>query len=97
MKTYKEIITHENKEIQISLWFRKNSEYGSGYVATVIPIKRTHTPGYTLTESGCFTGFNKLLLPKERQHAAYFKQALNILNKEKEDLIQHLLKISNNE
>lgn len=89
MIKHKEYITKDNQEYKLSLWFRKKSEYSSGYVVTVIPVKRTFKELYSLEEYGCFTGFNKLLLEKERQHPAYFKQALIILNKEKESLVEY--------
>lgn len=89
MILYKEYITKDNQEYKISVWFRKNSEYSSGYVVTVIPVKRTSKELYSLEEYGCFTGFNKLLLEKQRKHPIYFKQALSILNQEKESLVEY--------
>jgi len=80
MSLHKEIhtITIDDKpqEIQISISYSKNV----GYRVTVIPIRRTQGEGFTLTESGAFTGFIDTLLIVGRQSDKRFKQAIEIFN-----------------
>ena len=68
-------INDEPQEIQISISYIKTL----GYRVTVIPVKRTKGEGFTLTESGAFTGFNDTLLAVGRQSDKRLKQAIEIL------------------
>ena len=51
-----------------------------GYQVTATPVKRTQRDGYTMEESGAFTGFNDCLFEVDRQSSKRLATAIVILS-----------------
>ena len=92
MTLHKEYHTLENGQtIKFSVFFNQelrtwatSQPIEKGYRVTVVPVKITQFDGYTVEETGAFTGFGDTLLVVDRQSAKRLKQAIGILNERKE-------------
>ena len=52
-----------SNQIEIITWYTP----GEGYKATVLPVRISQREGYSLQESGCYTGFNIRIMPCSRR------------------------------
>lgn len=64
-----------------------------GYQASIIPVKRTFGEGYTMEETGAFTGFNTCLLEVDRQSKKRLEKAIQILHERGEEFSNYLKSI----
>jgi hypothetical protein len=86
-KEYEKLNDHE---IKFSIVFNKsltnwatNQPKKVGYYVSVMPVKRTNQDGFSIEESGAFTGFNACLLEVDRQSKKRLAAALAILQEKK--------------
>lgn len=86
MILHKEYHKVRGQEIKFSISFNRDRVNWAtsqpkklGYQVTVTPVKRTERDGYTIEETGAFTGFNDNLLEVERQSNKRLQQAKYIL------------------
>lgn len=74
------------QEIKISLSYRTDTiswatsqKIEPGYYCTCLPVKRTKGEGYSMEESGAFTGFNLTILPCNRRSSKREQEAAKIM------------------
>lgn len=60
-----------------------------GYRVTVLPVKITQHDGYSIEETGAFTGFNDTLLEVDRQSKKRLQTAISILAERKEKYLNY--------
>ena len=97
MSLHKEFWKIGDQEIQASIYFNRDKINWAtsqpkkiGYNVSVIPVKRTKLEGgFTMSESGAFTGFNDCLLEVERQSSKRLQQAIEMLNTNKEKYLNY--------
>ena len=78
------------QEIKISVSFNKDPYRAPvGYRACVLPVKRTKREGYTMEESGAFTGFNDTLIHVNRQSSKRLNLAIDSLKARIPDYLKH--------
>lgn len=66
-----------------------------GYRVCVVPVKRSSLEGgFSIEESGAFTGFNDTLLECERQSAKKINQAIQILQERKDKYLSKFIKVT---
>lgn len=99
MALYKEYVKTETegKEIKLAISFNKDSYNHrtgqpkvKGYYVTVVPVKINRSGNIVMEEYVAFTGFNKALLPVDRQSAKRLETAKQLLETQKEELIKIL-------
>ncbi len=91
MYLHKEYVQHNGQTIKFVVSFTKerrnwatSQQFEPGYRVTVLPVKITNHDGYSMEESGCFTGFNDTLLAIGRQSTKRLAQALVVLQERKD-------------
>lgn len=76
-------------ELEFAILYEK----GKGYVLIVIPVKRTKVGGFTMTESGAYTGYRMTVVPAERRSKANLDKSIQYINTNKETLISNYVKM----
>ncbi len=84
MAIYKEYVTTEKGTIKFSIWYDKNK----GYWVSATPVKITERAGYSMEETGAFTGFTDTLLRVERQSSKRADEAIKVLQERKEEYLK---------
>jgi hypothetical protein len=84
---HKEYKSFQDHQIKFSISFNRDQYSWAtsqrkeiGYQVTVTPIRITQRDGYSIEESGAFTGFNDSLLKAERQSSKRLQEAIKILH-----------------
>lgn len=76
-------------ELEFAILYKK----GIGYILVVVPVKRTKTDGFTMIESGAFTGYRITVMPAERQSKANLNKSIQYIKTNKETLISNYFKM----
>ncbi len=85
MSLYKEYTPTDKGTIKFSMWYNKER----GYWVSATPVKITQHDGYSMEETGAFTGFVDTLLKVERRSDKRLNEAIAILQERKEKYLQY--------
>lgn len=96
---YKEYHTlPSGQEIKFSISFNRSSTNWTtyqpkkiGYEVHALPVERSSGAGFSIEESGCFTGFCDNLIEVERQSAKRLQAAISELGLRREKYLNYFI------